>query len=286
MFLGHATNFGEPDEIGVRLPQPRKNSKEVNHYIMFGTVRSFFEHYLGIDPLRRLTTSTWLLLPQQKLLEVTSGKLFHDDLRLHEAIQKFKYYPKDIWLYLMASQWQRISQEEAFVARTAAVGDALGSRIIASRIAKELMALCFLMERRYTPYSKWFGKAFSELSIADKLGPILSKSLDSNSIGEREKWLSKAYHIVAEKQNSLHITQQQLPIKVSRFYNRPYLVIHAGSFANAIRKEINDARVRKLPLIGSINQITENSELLGDKEMLRQSQRIYSVRSIGEAFRK
>jgi hypothetical protein len=59
------------------------------------------------------------------------------------------------------------SQEEPFVARTGDVGDELGSQVIAGRLVRALMQLCFLMERRYAPYSKWFGTGFSRLSIAE-----------------------------------------------------------------------------------------------------------------------
>ena len=71
-FLGYPTSFGAPDERGVRLPEPRRRKGETNHYISFVTVRSFFEDCLGVDPFRTPGAATWLVLPQQRLLEVTS----------------------------------------------------------------------------------------------------------------------------------------------------------------------------------------------------------------------
>jgi hypothetical protein len=53
-------------------------------------------------------------------------------------------------------------------------GDDIGYKIVASRIMRELMRLCFLMERRYWPYAKWFGTAFHRLQIAPTLEPIFS----------------------------------------------------------------------------------------------------------------
>ena len=39
-------------------------------------------------------------------------------------------------------------------------------RIVTARMAEKLMRLCFLIERRYAPYSKWFGAAFSRLTTS------------------------------------------------------------------------------------------------------------------------
>ena len=109
-------------------------------------------------------------MPQQPLLEVTAGGVFHDGLgELIPMREKLAWYPHDVWLYLLASQWMRIAQEEPFVGRCAEAGDELGSRIVAGRIVRDLMRLCFLIERRYAPYSKWLGTAFARLDCASEL---------------------------------------------------------------------------------------------------------------------
>lgn len=245
-FLGHPTGFGKADEIGVRIPNSAKSKKgRVGHYVMFLTIGAFLRQYLGIVDYKHIRQTDWLTFPEQRLLEVTSGGIFQDDLRVRSIIQKFSYYPRDVWLHLMASQWQKIADEEAFVGRTGAIGDELGSKIIAARIGEGLMRLSFLMERRYAPYSKWFGTAFSKLKVAGELKPVLEEVLASNSLDEREEHLSEAYRIVAEKHNSLHITKP-IPTSVSKFYDRPYLVIHAERFAAEIRKRIRGKEIREL----------------------------------------
>ena len=45
-FRGYATNFGAPDEIGVRLPNETEEGP-VNHMITIDTVENFFGWYLG-----------------------------------------------------------------------------------------------------------------------------------------------------------------------------------------------------------------------------------------------
>jgi len=253
-FMGYSTNFGKPDPSGVRHAI-RINSGSVDHMINIFTVKSFFQARLGFDPSKKITVSDWLTFPQQRLLEIQSGEVYHDGLgELQEIRAKLKFYPRDVWLYLLAAQWTRISQEEAFVGRAGDVGDELGSQIVASRLVREIMKLVFLMERQYAPYSKWFGSAFSKLKIGADFTPILRQVLLAKTWKAREKKLAVAYSLVAEQHNALKITRP-LPTKVTRYYDRPYLVIHGDNFANEIKKSIKDPEVKRIKTnIGSIDQ--------------------------------
>jgi hypothetical protein len=72
------------------------------------------------------------------------------------------------------------------VGRCGDVGDDIGSRIITARLAHDVMRLCFLVERRYVPYPKWFGTAFARLSCAREISPLIADALRL-TIGEAEK---------------------------------------------------------------------------------------------------
>src|SRR5207237_133961 len=151
-------------------------ARPIKHRVRVTTARRFFERTLRLDPLREtpLTPIEWLTISEQSLRHITNGKVFRDDLHeLEPARHKLEWYPRDVWLYVLAAQWRRIGQEEAFVGRCAEVGDELGSRIVAARLAREIMHLCMLMERQYAPYSKWFGSAFARLTCAPVLTPLL-----------------------------------------------------------------------------------------------------------------
>lgn len=37
------------------------------------------------------------------------------------------------------------------------------------------MRLCFLMEKQYAPYPKWFGTAFAQLDCAERLLPVFEE---------------------------------------------------------------------------------------------------------------
>ena len=91
-------------------------------------------------------------------------------------------------------------------------------------MVRDLMKLCFLMEKRYAPYSKWFGTAFAKLECSPEIGPVFEQVLSANSWREREEHLSRAYGAVARMHNALGVTPP-LGTKVSPFHTRPYLVL-------------------------------------------------------------
>ncbi|HEX9929850.1 MAG TPA: DUF4037 domain-containing protein [Pyrinomonadaceae bacterium] len=267
-FLGFSTNFGLPDlkDNGTQLLEEIE-SGSVNHRIKILTIRGFFLDYLNLDLRAPIEAADWLTFPEQKLRAITSGSIYHDSLDLRKTLAQFDYYPHDVWLYLLASGWNRIGQEEHLMGRAGIVDDEIGSAIIAARLVRDLMRLCFLMEKRYAPYPKWFGKAFSELECAEDLSPIFKKALSAESWQEREKFLAKAYQYVALMHNRLEITEP-ISAKVDNFFSRPFLVIHLhGKFADEICKCISDPAVKLIaekPLIGSIDQFSDSTDILSN----------------------
>jgi hypothetical protein len=257
----YPTNYGY-NEDGTRAMQ-EVDSGPVDHLVALDTVSNFFSTYLNYDPSHPPGVVDWLSFPQQRLRTISSGRIYHDGLNVLRDIQEsLHYYPRDLWLYLLAAQWRRISQEEAFVGRCGDVGDELGSHLIAARLVNDLMLLCFLIERQYTPYSKWFGTAFAQLTCADDLTPVFKRVLDAATWREREAALSQAYERLARMHNDLGITDL-LPTQVTSYHGRPYQVIHADRFSDAIRNAISDPEVLRLPAhLGGIDQFVNSSDLL------------------------
>ena len=275
-FRGIPVGFGEPDmtDGGTQKLQVSESGL-VNHLISIGTVEKFLRGSLGIDPNAPLTLTDWLTFPEHALLELTSGKVFYDGLDALEPMRaKFAYYPREVWLYRMAAQWQRISQEEPFVGRTGDVGDDLGSRIIAARLVRDVMRLAFLIERTYAPYSKWLGSAFARLQCASRLTPILQNVLNANDWHEREKYLCDAYVVIAEMHNALGVTPCSEPT-ITNFFNRPYHVIFARRFVQAIYNAIDDEQLKSLAPIGGVDQFSDSTDVIDDPLVMRRIQTIY-----------
>ncbi|MEM7029982.1 MAG: DUF4037 domain-containing protein [Chloroflexota bacterium] len=253
-FKGYSVNFSDPDpnDGGIRH-QEMITSGLVDPLLGIFTIKSFFGPLLDWHPPQSIDVADWLTFSEHCLLTITAGGIFHDDLDIEDARQKLAYYPNDVWRFMMASQWTKISQEEAFVGRCGDVGDELGSQIIATRIVHSLMRLCFMMAKQYAPYSKWFGSAFARLPIAERLQPSLTETLQAKTWKQREAGLIKAYQIVAETHNDLQITEPVSP-DITDYYGRPYQVLFAGRFADALWHSITDPQVKQIK--GPIGSVT------------------------------
>jgi hypothetical protein len=266
LFYGYPTHsVPAPDEPEGTSVMQSTTEYPIEHSVWALTLRRFLWHHLRWDIDQPLAAADWLTMPSQVLRGITSGAVYHDGVgELTRLRQQLAWYPLDVWLYLLAAGWQRIENEEHLMGRTGDVGDELGSSIIGARLVRDLMNLCFLMEKQYAPYPKWFGSAFKQLKCAAELTPLLWCVQRAETWQQREAALSQADSEVARMHNALGITAH-LPETVSNFRpTRPFQVIHGDVFANAIVAQIQDEalkRIARLPLIGSIDQVSDSSEL-------------------------
>ncbi|MFI1224175.1 MULTISPECIES: DUF4037 domain-containing protein [unclassified Streptomyces] len=270
---GWPTHFrhGDPaDPIG----QMDLTDGPVDHRVSVGDVAGLLRDQLGLGPgpdgePPRPTVRDWLAMPQQKLAETTGGAVFHDGVgALTRARETLAWYPDEVWRYLLACQWQRISQEEAFVGRCAEVGDELGSAVVAGRLVRDLMRLCLLLGRRYAPYGKWLGSAFARLPEADGLLPALRGAVTAGDHPARERHLCDAYEAVAALQNRTGLTDAVDPGR-RPYHSRPFQVLHAERFAHALARTITDPELRALPLTGSVDQWADSTDFLGRQGAVR-----------------
>lgn len=280
-FLGYPTSFTPPDpqDHGTQLFDLTAEGP-VNHRVEIHTAKGYFLDYLGFDISETIHPADWLTLPEQKLATITGGAIFRDDIGVEKIRQRFSYYPHDVWLYLLAAAWTRIEQEEHLMGRTGFVGDEIGSAIIASRLVRDLIRLCFLMEKKYAPYPKWFGTAFAKLKAAAKLEPLFKKTLSATDWQERQAYLAEAYEYVAQCHNDLCITAA-MPTAAKQFFTRPFQVISMGAFSKEIVSKISDKTVKDIAskrAIGAIDQFSDSTDLLSDPSWRQTLRGLYSTR--------
>ena len=257
-FEGHQTRFVSPDDAHAR-PEPQRAVRVL-------TPQEFFRSYLGFDLASEITPRDWLTFASQELRSIACGPIYHDDIALEATRARFAWYPTDVWLYLLASAWTRIGQEEHLMGRAGIVGDEIGSSLIGGRLVRDLMRLCFLMERQFAPYPKWFGSAFQQLRCAPRLTSNLTAALHASTWQDREQSLATAYELVGEMHNALAITPP-MPSTTQQFFTRPFRVIALAGFETAIVEQIRDESVRALlrrPLIGAIDQFSDSTDLVSN----------------------
>jgi len=255
-FRGYRTAFREPDG-------------PARHRVRVVGLGTWLERRLGFDASGQVGLLDWLTVPTQRLAEVTAGAVFHDGLgELNRTRARLAWYPHDVWRYALACQWQRIAQEEAFPGRCSEAGDELGSAVVTARLARDLMRLFLLMHRRYPPYSKWLGTAFARLPGATGIASSLAGAIAATGYSDREAHLCRAYEAAAALHSRLGLTGPVDPA-TRPFYDRPYQVLDAGRFTAALLEAIADPRVRRLSVVGAVDQFIDSTDALGNAALLR-----------------
>jgi hypothetical protein len=255
-----ATFGGAPIGFANR-PHPSPASAgalgDIRHGLEMWTPATHLKGALAIAPDEPRDNLGWLGLSEQRLLTVAAGAVFHDDIGQLTAVrERLRQFPRDVRLYKLACQWRRIAEEMAFVGRAGLAGDDLGSRIIAARLVRDVMRMAFLIEGRFAPYPKWFGSAFARLPCADDLAPILDDALAAVDWKLREAALAQAYRFVADLHKARGLPGAFEP-RIGLFWGRPFTVINADEITGAIAAEIEDPAIRSLPIIGSLDQVTD-----------------------------
>ena len=253
-----------------------RDGQPLRSRVVVTTVGEWAHRELGTDPLATpLAPEDWLTMPQQRLLGIVTGPVFHDDRGDLTALrQRLAWYPDDVWWWMLACQWQRLAQEEPFVQRTAEVGDGLGSAVVTARLARDGMRLALLMARRYWPYTKWLGTAFAELPDPDGLGQALARALAAPDLAGREHHLVVAYQALAERFNALS-PGLRIDTDPRTFHDRPAIVLGAERFAAAALTMVGSTRLRRLPLLGSVDQVADSTDLLVNPGLCRRLKPLY-----------
>ncbi|MEW6755614.1 MAG: DUF4037 domain-containing protein, partial [Candidatus Latescibacterota bacterium] len=234
------------------------------------TLHGFLGKYMGLDLEQPMSPADWLTIPQHKLRSVVAGRVFHDGLGLQAVRDRFAWYPHGVWLYVLASCWARIGEDEVLTGRAGSVGDKLGSAVIAWRLVRDAMRLALLMERSYPPYAKWLGSAFAQLRCAATLLPLLERVGAAPGWQERDRALADVYRELVRMHNALGLTPP-IPCEPRRFWERPFTIIGGGSIAEALRRGIRGPSVRAIAdrwLIGSVDLVSD-CHALDDDPALR-----------------
>jgi hypothetical protein len=254
-FRGWSTHFEPP---GARVRSMAGTDGPVDHYVTITPFPRWCRDLLGFDPAAGVTPLDWLGTPWQRLAETTGGAVFHDPGGALTGVrERLRWYPADLWRYVLACQWQRIAEEESFPARAAEAGDEQGALVITARLCRDVGRLLLLQARRWPPYAKWLMAALPPGHAARHL----TAALRAGDARAREDALCTALEIAAQQQNDLGLAAE-LPATRREFFGRGYAVIGAGRFAEALRDAITDPSLRDRPLTGSIDQISDSTAVL------------------------
>jgi uncharacterized protein DUF4037 len=268
-----------PERFGgfpVRFPVTWDSS--VSHQVEVATVADFAASRLGTDPTQGMGVLDWLSVTGQSVLEVIAGPVFADRTRtLAPARALLAWYPPDVERYVLAAGWQRLCQLMPFLGRTAQAGDELGSRLLSAGLADDAVSLAFTLSRRWAPYPKWRGTVFRSLPVAARLGPLLGDVAAAPGWRDREDALAAACELLLDVQRERGYPAPGAA--VIPFFSRPYRTVD-GAVHDGLLAGITDQDVARLPLVGSIEQWADSTDVLaspGRRAALRAAYRAWAT---------
>ncbi len=274
-YRGYSVHFSRPDENdnGVRHPE-FITSGEVEPLIFIETFDDFLTEQLGTSSPETMSAADWLTVSEHRLLSLVAGTFFTDDLGLRGRLDSIRYYPETVRRYRIASNWDILASEQAFVRRCADVGDDLGSRIVAARMAERLMRLCFLYKKVYAPYSKWFGTAFASLDVPSELKENLRLAITGQGIREREHALVQAQLAVASLHNESGLTAS-VDVRDESYFGRDIRVIFADKIADAVAQTLTGTELEHVPFIDTFSSHAGISNVTDDGANYPRLRRVY-----------
>ncbi|GHV69852.1 hypothetical protein AGMMS49928_14380 [Spirochaetia bacterium] len=247
LYKNFPVNFSEPAYDKVqRMERPGKN--EINHLIEIVVFEDYLKTRYAMDKISNFTLHDWLAFKDQSLIEITGGEVFHDGLgKLNKAREELKFYPDEICKLRLAVLWHYISNKEAFIGRSRELGDITGLKIQAGRIVNYLIKILFYLEKKYIPYSKWFGSAFKQLESYSAAGKLAEEILCENDPAAIEEKLCDFYTLVIEDHNKTP-GMPRLKNTVRNYHNRPYRVIFSENIMGELLGGIEDEEVKNTNL--------------------------------------
>lgn len=280
-YRGYSVNFTEPDPNDCGVQHPKwVDSGPVNPLVFIQTFEDYLAEQLGTSDLAHIGPLRWLAFSEHRLLSLVSGRFFVDGLDCAGKLAPIWYYPRDVKLYLIASNWRLIASEQAFVKRCGACGDEIGARIICARLCERLMRLCFLFQDTYAPYSKWFGTAFGRLDVDEKIKAAIHGALAAADPESREDRLVEAQALVGALQNASSLAEF-VNVEIKDYFGRDIRVVFAEKFAEAVEKELTGTAFAGVPPFGTLSQVGGIASFTDDLGCERQIMGLYAAEERG-----
>ena len=222
-----------------------KRNKDVSYDTgRHGVIRTadFFRSKVG-DPEGTLSLETWMKIPENYLLEATNGKLFRDDVGTVRDIRaRLAYFPEDVRLKKLAGALMLAEQASNYnYERQLSRGDTAAAQLAIYEYVKNVISVCFLLEKRYKPYYKWVFRALNDLPHFAVLREDL-EYLISNGNGIAE---------AVEKRSKIRSINARLGDEIRRQALSDYDGLHLDSFAYCVNGKIKDPSVRNLHMMAA-----------------------------------
>ena len=209
-----------------------------------GVIRTadFFRAKVG-DPEGELSLEQWMNIPEHYLLEATNGKIFRDDVGTVTDIRaRLAYFPEDVRLKKLAGALMIAEQASNYnYERQLSRGDTAAAQLAMYEYVKNVLSVCFLLEKKYKPYYKWVFRALNDLPTFAVLREDLEYLISSgNGVAD-----------AVEKRSKIRTINARLGEEIRRQALSDYEGLHLDSFAYCVNGKIKDPSVRNLHVMAA-----------------------------------
>jgi len=130
----------------------------------------------------------WLDMPEEDIVHVTNGEVWHDPSGRFSDIRKaLTYYPEPVWLRRISHWCRYLSGMGIYPLHRALLrGNLVYATTAFGRSIKWALELAFLLNKTYFPYDKWLYPFFKDLpDLADEMDPFITEAIASDTPWER-----------------------------------------------------------------------------------------------------
>lgn len=275
VYKGYPARFSVDESHEVLIPY---NGKDNLHHIAITSVSRHMELQVGLHTTQP-SKYEWLVIPEQKLMEWTRGKIFTDPVGEITAVRKtLTYLPDDVWRYKLKYAWSSFRQ--LYVAGISALrGDTLSARLCLNKMVDKVVQLIFLYNKRVRPATyKWISREMSQISpLVNKLMEQLEAILIEPSVTKAVEQIEDVLMTLVQQHNEMKLTEY-IELKPALSYARglqgySYVNIEEALFAS-LPKELQD-----LEIPGSLDQFITSEHILVWAEHYSKFKPIYSIKS-------
>ncbi len=143
------------------------------------SIGDFYRRHLGLAHAPS-SLEGWLRLSEQGLAACTNGRVFSDPLgRFSQVRLSFLAYPPDDVRRLRAARLCLSAGQagQYNFSRCSARGEVFAARYAETKFAADLMALVYLLNRRYAPFYKWLHRGLAELPLLGRTAQTMVNDL-------------------------------------------------------------------------------------------------------------
>lgn len=276
-FMGFPTRF-QQDMWGSLVMSAASGGRP---HINVTTVQRFLELTTGYRHAPS-TEQEWLLIPEQRLLELTRGEIFYDGMGEITAVrQQLAYFPDSIWKYRLSYALESLGWELGLISMCAKRGDYLSMHLNIAVTVKRVMQLTFLANRTYCPsYAKWLHREFAKLPlVAGEIEGLLKELFASKDEAFIMAKLEQALAIIYTQLRSFE-SLRQLPAEMPKVENRGSITIDSQEIARLILRSLPEPlgqlSIHGAPY-GAADQWITHEDMLLSPVLMKAFSNVYTV---------